>query len=336
MSEFLTPNERDELASAYLDSEATADEVVRVEGDPQILALVEQLRGIREQVGTPPPAPAPRIRAGHISAALAAFDQLGSGRQPGEPGIDLTQQPDQVAAAATTTASDSTVISLDDHAAKKSRDSNQRHRSRGVPGWLAAAAGSLAILGGVGLAATQLGGSGDDSAETASVEYSGADAGAGSGSDAAADPAAANMMEESAATTTAEDGSYLAHPEEDLDGGAADDSAADSEAIEAPANEEAEEENRAARTEKGLFMILPDTPALDILQLLGPDGDPIQDSVCGALADPPEGAEAQEVYGSPLSYYPVLLGDQEMELLIYGPETAILVKLADCTPFSQE
>ena len=49
----LTPQERDELASAYLDGEVTAQERAMVEADPDLLARVEQLRHAAQEVASP-------------------------------------------------------------------------------------------------------------------------------------------------------------------------------------------------------------------------------------------------------------------------------------------
>jgi hypothetical protein len=64
-----------ELASAYLDGEATADERARVEGDPALLAEVERLRRVRAAVVATRPVP-PAQRDAAIAAALGAFDEL--------------------------------------------------------------------------------------------------------------------------------------------------------------------------------------------------------------------------------------------------------------------
>jgi hypothetical protein len=74
-----------ELASAYLDGEATADERARVEEDPALLAEVERLRRVREAVATTSPAP-PAQRDAAITAALSAFDELRA-RDPSAPTI---------------------------------------------------------------------------------------------------------------------------------------------------------------------------------------------------------------------------------------------------------
>jgi hypothetical protein len=72
-----------ELASAYLDGEATAAERALVESDAALMALVERLRQVRYAVADVPPAP-PSVRDAAIAAALAAFDELPVGAAPPE------------------------------------------------------------------------------------------------------------------------------------------------------------------------------------------------------------------------------------------------------------
>lgn len=63
----------DELVSAVLDGEATAEEVARVEADPALRARLEELRRLSTRVATPPPtAPALAAREDLIAAALTA------------------------------------------------------------------------------------------------------------------------------------------------------------------------------------------------------------------------------------------------------------------------
>jgi hypothetical protein len=65
----------DELVSSYLDHEATPAEVARVDGDPRLMARVEQMRAAVSLVATPPPLPLAdldRIRA----TAIAAFSPV--------------------------------------------------------------------------------------------------------------------------------------------------------------------------------------------------------------------------------------------------------------------
>ena len=67
----MTPQELDELASAYLDGEATAEEAALVENDPGLQALVEELRAARNLVATPVEPPSNEVRDQMIAQALA-------------------------------------------------------------------------------------------------------------------------------------------------------------------------------------------------------------------------------------------------------------------------
>src|SRR5450755_2532022 len=81
------PDPDDELVSAYLDGEATPDERTTVEGRQELLARVEQLRGVAVEVSRVEGAD-PAQREAAIAAALGAFDG-GAGRASGEPaGVD--------------------------------------------------------------------------------------------------------------------------------------------------------------------------------------------------------------------------------------------------------
>lgn len=66
----MTPEELDELASAYLDGEATAEEAALVESDPRLQELVEELRAVRDLVAAPVEAPSDEVRDQMIARAL--------------------------------------------------------------------------------------------------------------------------------------------------------------------------------------------------------------------------------------------------------------------------
>ncbi len=66
----MTPQELDELASAYLDGEATAEEAVLVESDPPLQTLVEELRTVRDLVAEPAELPSDEVRDQMIARAL--------------------------------------------------------------------------------------------------------------------------------------------------------------------------------------------------------------------------------------------------------------------------
>ena len=66
----LTPQEMDELASVYLDGEATPEEAALVEGDPGLQTLVEELRAVRDFVASPVEGPSDEVRDQMIARAL--------------------------------------------------------------------------------------------------------------------------------------------------------------------------------------------------------------------------------------------------------------------------
>ena len=66
----LTPQELDELASAYLDGEATPAEAALVESDPRMQALVEELRAVRDLLAAPVEVPSDEVRDQMIARAL--------------------------------------------------------------------------------------------------------------------------------------------------------------------------------------------------------------------------------------------------------------------------
>ena len=70
----LPPN-ADELVSAYLDGEATSDEIAIVESSPELMSRVQTMRALSLQLGAPVSAPAEQKEA-HIAAALGAFDEM--------------------------------------------------------------------------------------------------------------------------------------------------------------------------------------------------------------------------------------------------------------------
>lgn len=69
--EKLTPDQA--LASAYLDGDATAVERARVEGSPEMLAIVASLRHVAASIAAVPP-PSVATREAGFAAALAEFD----------------------------------------------------------------------------------------------------------------------------------------------------------------------------------------------------------------------------------------------------------------------
>ena len=66
----MAPQAFDELASAYLDGEATAEEVALLEGNPGLRAQVEEFRVVRDLVSAPVEAPTDENRSQMIVQAL--------------------------------------------------------------------------------------------------------------------------------------------------------------------------------------------------------------------------------------------------------------------------
>lgn len=77
MTHFLDPpsHDDDELLSAYLDGEATAEETARVDGDPRLQARLRELEAAATLVGSPVERVPPTVRDAAISSALAAADR---------------------------------------------------------------------------------------------------------------------------------------------------------------------------------------------------------------------------------------------------------------------
>ena len=96
------PTELHDLASAYLDDEVSAEERVRVESDPELLARVEELRRVAAAVGRPvPPLDDAEAAAQRRRARLAGPEEAPRGR-PAPPPIRRrpTWLPSPAAAAA--------------------------------------------------------------------------------------------------------------------------------------------------------------------------------------------------------------------------------------------
>ena len=66
----MTPEELDELASAYLDGETTAEETALVESDPRLQALVEEFREVKALVAAPVELPDDETQNQMIAQAL--------------------------------------------------------------------------------------------------------------------------------------------------------------------------------------------------------------------------------------------------------------------------
>ncbi len=141
-----------ELASAYLDGRADADERARVEASAELTAEVERMRVVRAvlaDVDSPPIS----VREEHLAAALGAWDRLPEGERTG------------ARRDATPTGADATAV-----AAAASVTRTERRRSRSNAWWGAAAAAALVVVG-AGVVLSRLGdpGGGDEVAEPAAT-----------------------------------------------------------------------------------------------------------------------------------------------------------------------
>lgn len=232
----MTDDDLDLLASAYVDGEATSEEVALVEGDPELLARVAELRAISEQVSATPPPPNAALKQQHLAAAMAEF----SAQSPQTQGLE-SQSPQSQSPQSQSPRSQSTVPSL----AEKRRDREARKAERSMPQWLSAAAAFILIGGGAIFVAGQLGGSDDESAETATAEIAEDAADDDDTADDTANFAADDAAGSSAARTESamEESDAMASdsPQESaLDESAMEDSAMDDDAMDDDAMEESE------------------------------------------------------------------------------------------------
>lgn len=189
-------NDFDDLVSAYIDGQATPEEVALVEGDPELRYRAETLRAIAAGMADTPPAPA-ALRTRHLAAALDAFDELSRSRLTSEAEIETVA----------TTEGGPSVPVVDLAGRRRRRRSSSRaaradrsDRRAGLPNWLGAAAALLLVFGGVGWIISQSDGS--DDADTAAVAIAESD---GSTDSAAADDTAADESTEATQAATTDD-----------------------------------------------------------------------------------------------------------------------------------
>lgn len=162
----MTDDELDLLASSFLDGEATPDEVALIEGDPTLLARVEELRLAQAAVRTPVPPPSMRLKEDQLAAALAAFDA--ADRRPSVMAVDQSTQHVAEPAAGP-------VIDL---RARRARREQRESEAAGRMRWLSAVAGVLVFTAGAVFLVSQVDNGGDDAefagdvpaAETAATE----------------------------------------------------------------------------------------------------------------------------------------------------------------------
>lgn len=150
--------DHDEIVSAYIDGQASPDEIALVESDPALAADARALGAVADELRQVHPVAPPEVRSTHLRAAMDAFDQLHQGAGGptvvSEPSPGVGTSPDRDPAV---TADGAPVIDL-----------SARRRPRGLPAWLGAAAAVVLVAGGASMALRAQSGS-DDSSETASV-----------------------------------------------------------------------------------------------------------------------------------------------------------------------
>lgn len=336
----MTEDELDLLASAYLDGEATSEEVAMVERDPELLARfetrVEAMRAVSGNLGSvagPPPA----LKEEHLAAAMAAFD-AGAATAATDADVAETDADADIAAASAANEADNV---LDLTARAQAREAADRmNRARpikvgGLPSWMPAAAVFVLISGGLIALISTSGGGGDDAFDSATAELE-TDAG---DADESADFAQDDAAEESAAMVA--DADALTEREDAGDEEAMEEEEAmeDDEAMEDSAEAESADAGETAATTTtragGLF---PQEPVLffdelpqDLVAELA-SVDELRDvaaSNCGpelALGDGVEivGYLPVELIGLPAELFALI--DQN------GQEQAILVDTQGCIP----
>lgn len=330
MTEHLTPEEFDELASAYLDNELDETSAARVENDADLLARVDELANVRDKVSATPAA-SPAIRAEHLATALAAFDQIHTAAPP----VDQVDSP-------------AAVTSLADRRSRRRLRTNRSDQSRnGMPGWLSAAAASVAVLGGVAVYSSQQQGTTDEMNAEAG-EWSEASASDGSGSfsiessqseliqeagDAMAEDLAGGADESSAASDAADDALEAAVDEDASSSqtttqalGSVNPVAGDAGVEESADSSESDSEEEKFETP---LSYPTGTPVEAILLDVGPLTNDVTSSNCAPSA-PVAVSPAGDPLESIVGYHLLDLGGVPTEILIYGPETASLVDATTC------
>jgi len=161
----LPPN-ADDLVSAYLDAEATPDEIDVVESTPELMARVDSFRLVAGDLSEPLTPPAQQKEA-HIAAALGAFDELLAGAVT-EEADDGASAPSSSAVPTKTGPSSDTAESAEPVSLDAARDRRAaRNPRRFNIGIIAAAAAALLLFVGLGVLSIGRGGQSDDVANSA-------------------------------------------------------------------------------------------------------------------------------------------------------------------------
>ena len=207
---------------------------------------------------------------------------------------------------------------------------------------MSAAAVSLALLGGATIASTQFGSGNDSVANDASrgddavalaTEEAPADAAGAANAEATPGVEGESMLEDSAALESGADDSM-----EDAAGMADAEAELEESSDVGPAALDADEQATSATTtpasdesvESGIFIesFPANTRAFEVHEALGSNGFPIEESLCGSLIPAPR--DQSGALTTAASFFPLLLGNQDAELIVYGPGIAVLVASDGC------
>lgn len=327
----MTDDELDLLASAYVDGEATPEEVAMVERDPELQARVEAFRAVVVDEPISPPA---GLLDSQVAVAMAEFDVLAAAASSDLGGSDAALDGDGQETAAP-------VVDLRAESIRRSGREYDRATAgrvrpatrprRTMPSWLPAAAGFVIIGGGLIWAIGQAGGGGDDDAEASETAVAAFDG--DEGTDAAAETEAMEEADAGEAQMAADDAM-----EDDSDDGM-DESAADGEsrsdaAGAAPTrgdSDESAEESEDAEADFAVpepllfFDTIPDPDTIEVL----PDAElDLERSLCGAEI-------VTATLGDPVGFIPVEVESQPAELFLFldgdGSEIRVLVD-DNCQP----
>lgn len=323
----MTDEELDLLASAYVDGEATPDEVALVERDPELQARVEVFRAVKvdDAAVTPPPGLLDR----HVAAALAEFDATAGSNTPDQLGTTAPVVDLRDAAASRADGAATTGRRTADRAAGRTR----RRTARTMPAWLPAAAGFVIVGGGFLWAVGQTGGDDDDAADTeaAAIETDAGDDEAEAMDEGAEDSAAMSAMSDDAMEESDEGDDAMAEDgaaESDrTTGGAADADAA------APADEdESTEDAEESLVEPEPLLFFDEIPDVDAIEELPEPETDLERSLCG-----PE--IITDALGEFIGFVPVVVQDELAEIYLFedgdGAEIRLLID-ERCQPLESE
>lgn len=319
----MTEDELDLLASAYLDGEATSEEVAMVERDPELLLRVETMRAISGQIASVPEPP-PALKEQHLAAAMAAFDAA--------PDLGIVGTEDGEAEGKPA----ENVLDFKTRAqAKETEDRMNRVRPVGIgglPAWMPAAAVFILISGGIIALISTSGGNDDFDTATASETESGEDSAESADftTEAGDSDTGAAALAESA--TVMEDDEAMADEEDAME---SDDAMEEEAAMDESADAAEAAPTTTARAGGGLFprepVLLFETLPDDLVQQLI-DSEELRDvaeSKCAIDLQLEDGFEA-------LAYLPAELAGLPIEAFLIadpaGQELAILVDAEACIP----